>query len=157
MLNKLKNKWWLFTILSGVFAYLNPYFGIFSAIIVLILFFDIIMATIMIGHFNIFSKKISDKNERIDVIKKIFAKDIIFFKIMKLFTTVFMILAIFIIVIENLERKTILAPFFYISAIQTSVILQILCILLSIASISFSFILFWSYSDSYKQRLNELE
>ena len=150
MINKLKNKWWLFTILSGILMYLDPYFGLFSIFMIIVLFFDFIMFTIMKGHFNIFSKKALDGTEHIDSIKKGFSKEILFFKIGKLFTTVFMIFVMLVVVIQNIEIKKIMAPF-YISAIQKNFPLQILCIVLAIASIIFSFILFWYYSDSYKK------
>lgn len=155
MINKLKNKWWLFTILTGICAYLDPYFGLFSIFILIVLFFDFIMFIIMNGHFNIFSKKISDRVEHINIIKKTFSKEVLSFKIGKLFTTVFMVFVMLVVVIQNIETKKIMTPF-YISAVQKNFALQILCIVLAIASIIFSFILFWSYSDSYKQKLNEL-
>lgn len=109
----------------------------------------------MNGHFNIFSKKISDRVEHINIIKKTFSKEVLSFKIGKLFTTVFMVFVMLVVVIQNIETKKIMTPF-YISAVQKNFALQILCIVLAIASIIFSFILFWSYSDSYKQKLNEL-
>lgn len=156
MINKLKNKWWLFTILSGICMYLDPYFGLFSIFTIIILFFDIIYFTIIKGHFNIFSKKISDRTEHINIIKKSFRKEVLFFKIGKLFTTVFTIFVVFVIFIKNIEIQTILAPY-YFSAIKNNFALQMICIVLALASIIFSFILFWFYADSYKQKLNELK
>jgi hypothetical protein len=55
--NKLKNKWWLFTILSGIFAYLNPYFGFFSVITIFFVFFDFVYFIIFKNHYKIFEKK----------------------------------------------------------------------------------------------------
>lgn len=156
MINKLKNKWWLFTILSGICLYNDPYFGLFSIFMILILFFDIIMSTIMIGHFNIFSKKIADKTEHLNIIKKIFNKEILSFKIGKLFTTIFTIFLVFVIFIQNLKAKEILSPYYFL-AIKNSVALQLICIILALASIIFSSVLFWFYTDAYKQKLNELE
>ncbi|MBO0447554.1 hypothetical protein IGJ55_000152 [Enterococcus sp. AZ170] len=156
MMNKLKNKWWLFTILSGICLYLNPYFGLFSIVTVLILFFDIIYCILIKGHFNIFSKRIADKTEHNDTIKKVFSKEILFFKIGKLFTTVCMIFVILVIFINNIEIQKIMAPYYFLS-IEQNFGIQVMLIVLAVASIIFSFILFWMYVDLYKLRLNELE
>ncbi|EOH95924.1 hypothetical protein UAY_03350 [Enterococcus moraviensis ATCC BAA-383] len=156
MINKLKNKWWLFTILSGICMYIDPYFGFFSIFMIVILFFDIVFFAVMKGHFNIFSKKITDSNKHIVIIKKVFNKEVLSFKLGKLFTTVFTVLSIVIIFIQNIEAKEILTPY-YFSAIKNSFALQVICIILALTSIIFSFILFWFYVDSYKQKLNQLE
>lgn len=156
MIDKLKNKWWLFTIISSICMYLDPYIGLFSIFMVVVLFFDIIMFTILKGHFNIFSKKIVSKSEHASTIKKIFNKEILFFKIGKIFTTLFTIFVIVVIFIENIEIQKIMAPYYFL-AIEQSFFIQIIFIVLAIASIIFSCILFWMYADAYKQSLNELE
>lgn len=156
MVKKLKNKWWLFTILSGICMYLDPYFGLFSIFMIIVLFFDIIMFTIMKGHFTIFSKKIVDGTEYFTVIKSAFNKEILSFKLGKLFTTISMIFVVFVVVKQNMETKKIMAPF-YISTIQTNFALRLIFILLAIISMIFSFTLFCLYTDSYKQKLNELK
>lgn len=156
MIQKLNSYWWFFTILSFLFAYFNPYFGLFSLVVIIILFFDMVSFIILKGHYNSFKKKITDKVHNTNVVKKIFYKELLMFKIMKLFTTFCTVYLFLVIIIQNIESQKVLAPF-YISAIQKNFSLQILCIALAIASIIFSFILFWSYSDSYKKKLNELE
>lgn len=155
MIDSIKSKWWLFTILSGICMYLNPYFDLFSIFMIVVLFFDIIMFTIMKGHFYLFFKKIADKTEHTKIIKKIFNTEILFLKIGKLFTTIVMIFVILVVVKQNLDTKKIMAPY-YIPVIQTNFFLQITCIILSVILIVFSFILFCFYADSYKQKLNEL-
>lgn len=156
MTSKLKSKWWLFTILSGIFLYLDPYFGVFSIVIVLILFFYLIYFILMKGHFNIFSKRLIDGTEQIDTIKKVFSKEILFFRIGKLFTTIVTIFLIAIIFIENIEISKIMTSYYFVS-IEQNFSIQIIFIALAIVSIIFSFILFWMYTDAYRLSLNKLE
>lgn len=155
-MSKLKSKWWLFTILSGIFLYLDPYFGVFSIVIVLILFFDLIYFILMKGHFNIFSKRLIDGTEQIDTIKKVFSKEILFFRIGKLFTTIVTIFLIAIIFIENIEISKIMTSYYFVS-IEQNFSIQIIFIALAIVLIIFSFILFWMYTDAYRLSLNKLE
>lgn len=156
MIKKLNNKWWIFTILSGICSYLDPCFGMFSFVTVIILFFDIISFIIFKGHYKIFKKRLVDEAEQSKKIGKLFRKEVIFFKVLKTYTTIFIILAISVGGIASLEYRTIMAPF-YLSVIKEQVILQILCLLLAIAAIVFSCILFWSYINVYKKKLTELE
>jgi hypothetical protein len=153
--NKLKNKWWLFTILSGIFAYLNPYFSFFSFFIIIILFFDVIYMFILKKHFKIFKEKLADGKYN-HSLKKVFSKEIIFFKIGKIFTSFFIFLIYIIIFVENLEDRQLLTSF-YIPLIKNNFILQVLCMTLAIASIVYSSVLFWLYTNSCKQKLNEVE
>lgn len=110
----------------------------------------------MKGHFTIFSKKLTDKTEHIDTIKKIFSKEILFFKIGKLFTTISTIFLIVVVFINNIEIQKIMAPYYFL-LIERHFSIQIIFIVLAVASIIFSFILFWMYTDGYKRSLNELE
>lgn len=156
MFNKLNNKWWIFTVLSFIFAYLNPYFGLFSMIMIVILFFDILFFIILRGHYNIFKQQLLDNKRNKEQTLKLFNRELLMFKIAKLFTTFFVVYVMITMVIENVETKTILAPF-YISIIQEKILLQIFCIFLSLVSIIFSCVLFWFYTNSYKNKLNEQE
>lgn len=156
MVNKLNNKWWVFTIFSLFFAYLNPYFVLFSMVMVVVLFFDCIMFIVLRGHYKIVKRKLSDKKENREIVKKLFHKELLMFKVGKIFTTIFVVYVVITMTIENLSVQTLLEPI-YIPIIQKSFILQVFCIMLSIASIAsiaFSCVLFWFYTNLYKEKLN---
>jgi hypothetical protein len=152
--NKLKNKWWLFTILSGIFAYLNPYFGFFSVITIFFVFFDFVYFIIFKNHYKIFEKKMIENYN--NLFEKNFHKEVIFFKIGKLFISVCTLFVYIVIFMQNLEDKVLLASF-YVPTIKNIFFLQVICMILAIASILYSTFLFYVYLNSYKQKLNEVE
>jgi hypothetical protein len=91
-----------------------------------------------------------------NLFEKNFHKEVIFFKIGKLFISVCTLFVYIVIFMQNLEDKVLLASF-YVPTIKNIFFLQVICMILAIASILYSTFLFYVYLNSYKQKLNEVE
>lgn len=150
MIKKSCKIWWLFSVISLVFAYANPFLGIFGLLNLINCFFDFGLYVILNGHYVALEKKMrSDGN--FDKLKKAFNIELIGFIGMKVFTLVCIVFGTTVVIVTNIEVKKIAAPF-YFNFIADSFILQMICTILSLFSAVYSCVLFIFYAISYKQK-----
>ncbi|MBP1043047.1 hypothetical protein I6N95_18690 [Vagococcus sp. BWB3-3] len=149
MIRKSCKVWWLFSIFSFVFAYSNPYLGALAFPNMIACFFDFVLYVLLKGHYNILQKKIKEGNH-VNKLKKAFNVEIMGFIGMKVFILVCIIFGTVVLIVNNVEPKKILAPF-YFNFIAENVVLQTFCTVFSLICAISSCVLFIVYARLHKQ------
>ncbi|MBP1044990.1 hypothetical protein I6N96_01770 [Enterococcus sp. BWM-S5] len=147
-IEKNKKIWWVFTLLAGIFAYLNPSIGFFSLLYAVFFLVDMGLRAMVKGQYK--ALVINDNDSQLK--SSLFNKGLLFFIVMKSFFSIASIAIPIVILNESLNNKKLMTPY-YFSLIAESAILKLLCVIISIISVLISWVLFIGYIRSFKQKL----
>lgn len=149
MCYKQKQLWWIYLIIAGILLFADPYFGIFSAMVVILLIIEIIGFIVFKGHYKILT---SNQNDSLKL--KLFNTEIFGFLFVPIFCTFLGMCCILTLGIANFTEREILAPV-YLQVLVDIPLLSDMLLLAAMFSLIFSGVLYTYYMLSHKQKIRQ--